>query len=149
MTGSENIAPVNATAASANASILTDAGKPDHEVKWQPSAQEAFHDNSNLCKYMTGQVISRVKIAIHSSKLSSGSGLFIQESLPAGREIYRSEPLFVCVEGGINSICHHCLKDAKGEIHSTGRIREPGEEAQAKLCMNCKVARFCSKVSIK
>ncbi|KAK4175265.1 hypothetical protein QBC36DRAFT_355247 [Triangularia setosa] len=107
-------------------------------------------------------VTASAPLEIRSSTFAPGSGLFIGRDAPilssngkpdrrydgieAGREIYRSKPLMVAFEGGDEGWCHFCWRDT--EVFLKGRQedgQEEGKKEGTKVCMGCRVARFCSK----
>ncbi|KAK3361233.1 hypothetical protein B0T24DRAFT_539471 [Lasiosphaeria ovina] len=105
-----------------------------------PSPREAFHTQPDLCKELLRKVKSSVPLAIRSSKISMGSGLFVDKDVEDGCEIYRSVPLISCINGNEEEFCHFCLNSPKMD-------KGAAETGPLKRCQGCKVARFCSKVS--
>ncbi|KAM7198110.1 hypothetical protein V8F33_005168 [Rhypophila sp. PSN 637] len=105
-----------------------------------PPPREGLHKEPALCNAILRSVTSSVPLSIRSSSISPGSGLFVDQTVEEGREIYRSEPLMSAIDAGNPSFCHYCLRD-------TSAAAENGSEplSQAKACMGCRVARFCSK----
>lgn len=109
------------------------------EDDYTPPPREAFHTEPDLCKQMLRTVTASFLLAIRSSDISPGSGLFTTEEIPDGREIYRSTPLISCVDPGNPSICHYCLQDT-AEVFKRG-----GSGETTKACTGCQTARFCGK----
>lgn len=109
------------------------------EDDYTPPPREAFHTEPSLCEEILRKVTATFSLAIRSSGISSGSGLFTKEEIPDGREIYRSTPLISCVDPGNPSICHYCLQD-------TAEVFKKGNSDEAtKACTGCLTARFCGK----
>ncbi|KAK3318085.1 hypothetical protein B0H66DRAFT_477139 [Apodospora peruviana] len=119
----------------------------DNEDDFTPTPRETFHSDATLCRDMLRSVTSTVPLKIHSSKISSGSGLFVEKPVDEGREIYRSEPLMTCIDYGNESFCHYCLRDTNTTPVGIddGSTTNEATNSDAKACMGCKVARFCSK----
>lgn len=116
-------------------------GGIDNDNEFKPSPREAFHTDPLLCESILRKVVSTVPLAIRSSKISMGSGLFAAEAVEPGREIYQSDPLMAAVDSAVNeTVCHYCLKDTN-YFAWAGPSGPP-----ARACSACKVARFCSKV---
>ncbi|KAK5652890.1 hypothetical protein OQA88_9556 [Cercophora sp. LCS_1] len=109
------------------------------EDDYTPAPRDAFHSDTTLCKDILRTITASSSLAIRSSTISMGSGLFTKEDIPDGREIYRSNPLISCVDAGNPSICHNCLQDT-AEVFKKG-----GNGETTKACTGCLAARFCSK----
>ncbi|KAK0641951.1 hypothetical protein B0T16DRAFT_516523 [Cercophora newfieldiana] len=111
-----------------------------------PSPREAFHTNVKLCDEMLKTAKASVELKIRSSSISMGSGLYVNESIDACREIYHSTPLMTAVDAGNTSICHYCLESTTDAFGDTGTGTAGGSKQTAtKACTGCNVARFCSK----
>ncbi|KAK0621779.1 hypothetical protein B0T17DRAFT_462455, partial [Bombardia bombarda] len=111
-----------------------------------PPPRDPLHSNPQLCRDLLSTIKSAVPLAIRSSKISPGSGLFVEKEIEASREIYRSFPLMACVDTAVNNnhtVCHYCLRDTKEPL--SGGDKVDGVYEEAKACSACKVARFCSK----
>lgn len=108
----------------------------DGDDYFPPPPREALHTEPELCKTLLRSVTSSAPLAIRSSKVSLGSGLFVDKTIEEGREIYRSEPFMSAIDIGNPSFCHYCLQDTNDAVD---------DGSKAKACMGCKVARFCSK----
>ncbi|KAK3352859.1 hypothetical protein B0T25DRAFT_501251 [Lasiosphaeria hispida] len=126
-------------------SVDYDASTDDEDDDdYSPPPRQAFHTEPELCSAMLKTIKAAVPLAIESSNISMGSGLFVTQSIDAGREIYRSNPVVACVDAGNPTFCHYCLDNTKN-VSQFMKARE----TSAKACTGCRVARFCSKESSK
>lgn len=109
-----------------------------------------IHDQPKLCEHiLNGVTTSTVPLRIGPSSIpNAGSGLFVENEVPAGSEIFRSQPLLLVCEGNNNGICDYCLRNNNSSIHPDGRFYEPGERENVKIsvCTRCKFTQYCSKV---
>lgn len=105
-----------------------------------PPPRDGLHTEPELCKTILRSVTASVPLAIRSSTLSPGSGLFVDKLVEEGCEIYRSEPLMSAIDAGSPSFCHSCLRDTSATLGNDSE-----KQTEAKACMGCRVARFCSK----
>ncbi|KAK0715961.1 hypothetical protein B0H67DRAFT_445171, partial [Lasiosphaeris hirsuta] len=112
----------------------------DEDDDYSPPPRQAFHTEPDLCRAMLKTIEAAVPLAIKSSTISMGSGLFVTEPTEAGREIYHSTPMVACVDAGNPTFCHYCLDNSK-DVSQFLRARE----TSSKACTGCWVARFCSK----
>lgn len=110
------------------------------EDDYVPPTRQGLHTEPELCKAILRTVTPSVSLSIRSSTMSPGSGLFIDSTIEGGREIYRSEPLMSAIDAGNTSFCHSCLKDTSDAVGNSSE-----KQTEAKACMGCRVARFCSK----
>ncbi|KAM7187351.1 hypothetical protein V8F20_011015 [Naviculisporaceae sp. PSN 640] len=112
----------------------------EDEDDYVPPPRQGLHTEPELCKAILRTVTASVPLSIRSSTISPGSGLFVDSTIENGREIYHSEPLMSAIDAGNNSFCHFCLKDTSTIVGVSS-----DKQSEAKACMGCRVARFCSK----
>ncbi|KAK4183159.1 hypothetical protein QBC35DRAFT_544612 [Podospora australis] len=135
----------------------------DDEDDFVPPARLAFHTEPKLCDFILRSAIISVPLAIRSSGVGSGSGLFLADDdkqqqgqhhgrgINRGREIFRSTPLMAAIDYGNDGFCHHCFKDAKAgeqpllKFGGFGGAGDQEKMEEVKACTGCHVARFCSK----
>lgn len=112
--------------------------------------KKPIHDQPKLCDY----ILSRVEgtgLALRigpSSIPEAGSGLFAVNDIPAGSDIFRSQPLLVVCESALDGICDWCLLNRNSSVHHDSRFYTT-EDRKPELapCSRCKVAQYCSKVN--
>lgn len=106
-------------------------------------ARTALHEDNEAAAYVLKTATFSANLKIAASNLASpGSGLFAENKIEEGRQIFSSKPLIACVDTQVVSVCHYCLEDSTTGIPSQRR-----RKAQPAACSGCKLARFCSKVS--
>lgn len=112
--------------------------------------KKPIHGQSSLCDHLLRSVSSSsvpLRIGL-SSITNAGSGLFVGEKVPAGTEIFRSEPLLLVCDDRNKGTCDYCFRDNNSLVHPDGHFFNPGEREDIKTlaCTRCKCAQYCSKV---
>lgn len=121
------------------------------ESDYVPPPRLAFHTEPKVCESILRSAVSSVPLAIRSSGIGSGSGLFLIGNkqgcgLERGQEIFKSSPIMAAVDYGNDGFCHYCLKDTKADSQPLLKLGGYGNGVQeVKTCTACRVARFCSK----
>lgn len=112
--------------------------------------QKPIHGQPALCEHILRSVSSStVPLQIRPSLITNaGSGLFVLKDVPAGSEIFRSDPLLVVCDSGNKEICDYCLLNKNSSVHPDGRFFDAGERDKIEIlaCTRCKCAQYCSKV---
>ena len=108
-----------------------------------------IHDHPNLCQFLLNKVGSKsipLRIAA-STVVGAGSGLFVDENVAEGQELFRSHPLLTVRNPDIEDVCDVCFQNSWSNCHADGRFYKENEKRPAiARCNSCKVACYCSKV---
>jgi SET and MYND domain-containing protein len=123
----------------ASQTTFTDAG----------GTARAIHEEQELCKYLLRAIHTTTPLHILPSKIHpNGTGLFAKEAIAVGKEVFRSKPLVSCVMNELyNVTCDYCLTSSKSKINHAGYFRTKDDVMpQIKLCAQCRVCGYCSKV---
>lgn len=112
--------------------------------------KKPIHGQPGLCDHILRSVSSStVPLEIGLSSIANaGSGLFVLNPVPAGSEIFRSDPLLLVCDGNNKGICDYCFRNNNSSVHPDGRFFDPGEKDKIKImaCTRCECAQYCSKV---
>lgn len=117
------------------------------------SQRKPIHEQPKLCDHILGRVSkSDVSLRIGPSLIpKAGSGLFAVNDIPAGTEIFRTDPLIMVAESAHTGICDFCLLNRDTSVNREGRFYSSvAEDVRPEItrCGRCRVARYCSKVSL-
>lgn len=110
-----------------------------------------IHERPQLAAFILGKV-GKASVPLHIARSrieDAGSGLFVTKPVWQGQEIFRSHPLILCREAGVDDVCDWCFVNRNGSVHPDGRFYggEHDERPTISRCAKCKVARYCSQVS--
>ena len=114
------------------------------------AANRTFHGDAQLCEYILGSIVGSIPLEIRESAVSlAGSGLFTQEAVSEGQEIFRSAPAVECVaEGLADSVCDLCYANTLTKVHPSGRFRTKDDAVPVMIpCTKCEQWYYCSEVS--
>lgn len=115
--------------------------------------RKPIHEQPKLCDHILSRVSkSNVSLRIGPSPISkAGSGLFTVNDIPAGTEIFRTDPLITVSESVHRGICDFCFLNRDTSVNEQGRFYSSTVEdvrPEITRCGACRVARYCSKVSL-
>lgn len=116
----------------------------DKDHRYRP-----IHDHPNLCGFLLNKVGSRsVSLRVAASTIEgAGSGLFVDEDVPEGKELFRSHPLLTVRNPDVEDVCDVCFQNTWSNCHPDGRFYQEKEKRPViARCNGCKVACYCSKV---
>lgn len=92
------------------------------------------------------------RIRISSSSVpNAGRGVFVNQDVSAGEELYRTVPMVLTVEDGEEErICDwcHCSADPDQYRGMLGSLLPNVEVPSLKVCDRCRHVKYCSIVSI-
>lgn len=111
--------------------------------------KKSIHDRPELCDRILGHIAEDgVALRVGPSSIpGAGSGLFAIHDIPAGSEIFRSQPLLVVCEAAQDGVCDWCLLNQNSSVHPDGRFyTSEDKRPEIAPCSRCKVAKYCSKV---
>lgn len=115
--------------------------------------RKRIHEQPRLCEYILSLVRdSSVPLRIAASSISNaGTGLFAIDDVPAGADIFKSQPLLLVSEGNNSGICDYCFVNKNSSVAPDGRFYMDDGSVREKIlisaCTGCKNAQYCSKVS--
>lgn len=117
------------------------------------SQRKPIHEQPKLCDHILSCVSkSDVSLRIGPSPIpKAGSGLFAVNDIPAGTEIFRTDPLIMVAESAHEGICDFCLLNRDTSVNGEGHFySSDADDVRPKItcCVRCKIARYCSKVSL-
>ncbi|KAI3395143.1 hypothetical protein diail_1758 [Diaporthe ilicicola] len=114
------------------------------------SQRKPIHDQPELCDHILGCVAkSDVLLHIGPSMIpNAGSGLFAVNDIPAGSDIFRSQPLIMVAESVHKGVCEFCFLNSNSSVNSNGHFYTDSEDdprPRITACGACRVACYCSK----
>lgn len=115
--------------------------------------RKPIHEQPKLCDHILSRVSkSNVSLRIGLSPISkAGSGLFTVNDIPAGTEIFRTDPLITVSESAHRGICDFCFLNRDTSVNEQGRFYSSivdDVRPEITRCGACRVARYCSKVRL-
>lgn len=116
--------------------------------------EKHIHEQPELCDHILSTVEgSSVRLRIAESAIkNAGSGLFAVDDVPAGGEIFRSQPLLIVSEGNNSGLCDYCLASTFSAVAPNGKFYmgdgDEGDRAKLQACLGCHAVQYCSKVSL-
>lgn len=116
------------------------------------SRRKPIHQQPKLCDHILSHAAkSDVSLRISESSIpNAGSGLFAVNDIPAGSEIFHTNPLITVAESALQGICDFCFLNSGTSVNRNGRFYGSAEDdvrPEITRCGACMVARYCSKVS--
>jgi hypothetical protein len=103
---------------------------------------DTFATYPEACKHVLSRVTSKIPLRILESSIpDAGNGLFVTKDVPAGEDMFTSQPLVNLVETNSKETCDYCLMRPYGILHPDGYFRDL-KPATGKLSM-CNRCRTC------
>lgn len=117
------------------------------------SQRKPIHEQPKLCDHILGRVSkSEVSLRLGPSPIpNAGSGLFAVNDIPAGTEIFRTNPLIMVAESAHTGTCDFCFVNRGSSVSREGRFYSSIHDnvrPEITRCSSCRVARYCSKVRL-
>lgn len=117
------------------------------------SRRKPIHEQPKLCDHILSRVSkSDVSLRIGPSPISkAGSGLFAVNDIPAGTEIFRTDPFITVSESAHRGICDFCFLNRDTSVNEEGRFYSrivDDIRPEITRCGGCMVVRYCSKVRL-
>lgn len=125
---------------------------PNLAIDMAASRRKPIHQQPKLCDHILSHAAkSDVSLRISESSIpNAGSGLFAVNDIPAGSEIFHTNPLITVAESAHQGICDFCFLNSGSSVNRNGRfygLAEDDVRPEITRCGACMVARYCSKVS--
>lgn len=125
---------------------------PKLAIDMAASRRKPIHQQPKLCDHILSHAAkSDVSLRISESLIpNAGSGLFAVNDIPAGSEIFRTNPLITVAESAHQGICDFCFLNNGSSVTRNGHfygLAEDEVRPEITRCGACMVARYCSKVS--
>lgn len=109
-----------------------------------------FYQNPNLCQLLLSQIATGNTLQVRESQTTgAGSGLFTDNAVPAGEEVFRSKPVVTCVQDTLSTVCDFCYTNNASKVLPEGRFRTRRDPIEALVeCNGCHICKYCTEVKL-
>ncbi|KAK8050172.1 hypothetical protein PG994_011902 [Apiospora phragmitis] len=106
-----------------------------------------FYQNPGLCQLLLSQISTGNALQVRESRTpGAGSGLFADNAVPAGQEVFRSKPVVTCVQDSLSTVCDFCYANNASKVLPSGRFRTRRDPIEALMeCEGCHICKYCSE----
>ncbi|KAK6842893.1 hypothetical protein PG987_003753 [Apiospora arundinis] len=106
-----------------------------------------FYENPGLCQLLLSQIPTGNTLQVRKSRTpSAGSGLFTEDAIPAGQEVFCSKPAVTCVQDSLTTVCDFCYANSANKVLPSGRFRTRRDPIDALVeCGECHICKYCTE----
>ncbi|KAK7970103.1 SET and MYND domain protein [Apiospora saccharicola] len=106
-----------------------------------------FYQNPNLCQLLLSEIVTSNTLQVRESRTpGAGSGLFADNAVPAGQEVFRSKPVVTCVQDSLSTVCDFCYTNNASKVLPSGRFRTRRGPIEALVeCNGCHICKYCTE----